>query len=112
MLNVAVDNFDKAADHVLELCLDKWMIKKGQFYEFWHDGRMSGVKNQTVINFVKEKTLNLVVNEKIYLGRIPSNQSILWSDCRELVSRILLYSTIRKKLKDNNKRNKIARHMK
>lgn len=104
VLNVAVDNFDKASDHVLELCLDKWLNPCDKYYELWHDGRMSNIKNKVVISYISEKAPQLIKNGSIYLGKLPSNTSISWESAREFLARILLYASLRKELRELKKK--------
>ena len=100
VLNVAVDNFDKACDHVLELCLDKWLYKNENRFELWHDGRMSGIRNYVVIQYIKENAPILLVGDRIYFGSLPSQGSITWDHSRMLMGKIILYAILRKKLRE------------
>lgn len=104
VLNVAVDNFDKASDHVLELCLDRWLKLTNKCFELWHDGRMSMIKSKIVISYISEKAPQLIKDGGIYLGMLPMNMPINWEIARELLARILLYASIRKELRELRKK--------
>ena len=103
VLNVAVDNFDKACDHVLELCLDKWLKKSNDSFELWHDGRMSGIKNCVVIEYIRKHAPILLSDNKIYLGCFPGEKSITWDQSRIIIGKVLLYATLRRKLRELKK---------
>lgn len=107
VLNIAVDNFDKAQDHVLELCLDRWAKRKGDNYELWHDGRMSGVKNYNVVENVKMIAPELIRDKQIYLGTLPAIRSFSWDDARDVVANLILYGSIRKRIRTMIRRGEI-----
>lgn len=96
----------------LQLRLDNFLVPKDNFFEIWHDGKITvgklgSVKKQILVDFVKSKKANLVIDNKIYLGKfnceneIKSNQK----ETKEFITNLIDYSLLRDQfrvLKKNN----------
>ncbi len=83
-LVVAYDN-GKSSHNSLQLNFGDWIAISGNILEFWHDGTMtvghSGrVPNDSVIGIVSENYPELIVREKIYLGRLDVSKELTFED--------------------------------
>lgn len=100
-LVVAIDDFDKRHNS-LQLNLDKYTVKHGNYYTIWHDGTLTAgnkgaVKREVVLDFIRRRSPELIDNGKINLGTFDGGKEILWQQCatREFLGRLLKYALVR-----------------
>ena len=98
--------------HALELNLDgthcPWDEKQGR-WNIYHDGRMSGVRNDDVMEAVREAGMDEWVNtyyddnkgkEWVYLGDLADAASATWRNSRRLLANLIHYAIIRTNLRE------------
>ena len=96
--------------HALELNTDKthcpWTGRTGK-WKIYHDGRMSRIRNATVMKAVREagmgKWIDLpyedtTTKERVYLGRLA--ESATWRNSKELLANLIHYAIIRTNLRE------------
>lgn len=98
-LNFAIDN-SGTGSNILQLRIDKYfkLIEK-DMYKIVHNGRQNGFKNTAVIEFVKKHNPNLIKNDEVYLGELPSNKSISESEGSRFIENLINYAYLRGELK-------------
>ena len=112
ILNIAIDDIENS--HLsLEYSIDRFVEIKDNKYSFWHDGTLTvgkkgRAKNKDVIDFVKSKNPDLIVNNKIFLGTLDNAKEFTWKDkdVQQLFSNFIEYAFIRdefRKLRKNEK---------
>jgi hypothetical protein len=108
VLNVATE--DALSYHnSLQLNIDNSISKRKTDYRFFHNGRLTAgkkgsVKIEKVKNYVSKYAPDLLVEDQIYLGSLPNNMSIRWSQGQQFIMNLLLYANIRDKLRDDIKK--------
>lgn len=104
VLCVTIDHHIHGAHNALQLNLDR-SIKEdgGEHFRILHDGRMTinkgAIKKQEVIDFISDSHDFLISDGKIDLGYLHANQSMKWDDAEEFIFRIMLYATLRERLR-------------
>ncbi len=101
LLNIAIDNFENS--HLsLEYSIDRFVEIENEKYSFWHDGTLTvgnkgRAKNKDVIDFIRLKTPELVLKNKIYLGTIDNSKSFEWKDkeVKKLIANFIEYGFVR-----------------
>lgn len=94
--------------HALELNTNKkthcpW-VKKHNKWEIYHDGRMSGIRNATVMEAVREAGMEKWIDtydedtEWVYLGDLA--ESATWCNSKELLANLIHYAIIRTNLRE------------
>jgi hypothetical protein len=100
-LLVGVDDPELGAHASLQLTLDHHCALVDSAWHFSHDGRMAAgargrVKNELVVNFVREKAASLVSANRVHLGAMPHGQSMLCdAGARNLISNLVHYGYLR-----------------
>lgn len=120
-LIVAIDDYKKKHNS-LQLYVENFICKEGEYNLFYHNGRLTLGKNgmmpwNEVIDFVKEAAPELVNEEgKINLGKVIYTTDITWdqSETKDFFGRLIKYSLIRdgyrkQKTKKLGKRKKARR---
>jgi hypothetical protein len=108
VLNVATE--DALGYHnSLQLNIDNSISKRKTEYRFFHNGRLTvgkkgSVKIEKVKNYVSKYAPELLVEDQIYLGSLPNNMSIHWSQGQQFIMNLLLYANIRDKLRSDIKK--------
>lgn len=105
VLFVTVDHHIHGAHNALQLNLDRSIVesKDNDLYNILHDGRMTinkgAIKKQELLDFVAASNDFLLNSNRINLGFLPFKRSITWADAEEFIFRVLLYTSIREKLR-------------
>ena len=72
----------------------------------WHDGKMSQVKSEVVLEAVREAgRVDWIVcddygKEWVYLGELPKAESVNWDNSKDLIANLLHYCIIRTNLRE------------
>lgn len=98
-LNIAIDRSGKATN-LLQLNFDKFadFDDTQNKFRFWHDGRRSRVKNSKTIEALREWSPKLLMNKKVDLGLLPSNEQLTSRNTSDFMERILAYAAVRNTL--------------
>ncbi len=101
--NVAVCNGENMHNS-LQLRLDTNVNKVVDSYHFTHDGRLTngnlgGVKNQIVIDYIREHESSLVDGNKIWLGEVVHKELLRWCDVKDLILNMAVYALLRDDLR-------------
>ena len=96
--------------HALEMNMGNthcpWDEKHNR-WEIYHDGRMSGIRNTTVIEAVREAGMGKWIDsynegtttkEWVYFGDLP--ESVTWRNSKELLANLIHYAIIRTNLRE------------
>lgn len=104
-LIVAVD-ISGLSTNILQLNLDQFSrySEENNSYEINHNGRRNGFRNIEVIEKVRGLSPELIVDEKVYLGSLPANNSISVEAGSEFIERLLDYARVRVNLIQGKKR--------
>jgi len=99
VLVVAIDDFDKSHNS-LQLNLDNYVSVGNDSFNVWHDGRLTAGKKgalprSAVINYIKEKKPEIIVNNRIHLGTLPYNRHITWNDAKWFLKNLIEYGLLR-----------------
>jgi hypothetical protein len=104
-LIVAIDDFDKSHNS-LQLNLDKYLRENGEVYSLCHDGKLTNgkkgsVKKALVIDFIKEKEPDLIIDQEVFLGEFHNDKEINWyqKTTREFIGRLIKYALLRDELR-------------
>lgn len=91
----------------LQLRLDNFLIIKDKSFEIWHDGKITvgklgSVKKQILIDYIKSKQPNLIIDNKIYLGKFNSEIEIKSEniETKEFISNLIEYALIRDEFRE------------
>ncbi|WP_427340838.1 type I restriction enzyme HsdR N-terminal domain-containing protein [Caloranaerobacter sp. DY30410] len=112
-LTVAVDAYNMS--HIsLHLNIDKYCTKTSEKdYTIWHDGRLTignigSAKNKEVIEYVKNKYPELVIDDKIYLGSLDNSKEINFEqeNTIDFLVRLIKYALIRDEFRRYMKKRK------
>ncbi len=105
-INVAIDN-SGTGSNILQLCIDKYFIlsEENQF-EVFHTGRQNGFKNAEVISYIEKHNPTLIKNGKVYLGKLPNNDSISINEGSNFIENLLNYAYLRGELRKLSNVNK------
>lgn len=111
-LNVAIDDFDKS-HHSLLLVVDTNVSQDNEYFNFYHSGRI-GIGNigsgkiEGLKDLIKESCPELLVDEKIYFGRIKNDRLLSVNDIElnTLISNLIDYAIIRDSYRECVKANK------
>lgn len=105
-INVAIDN-SGTGSNILQLCIDKYFILNGEsHHEVFHTGRQNGFKNAEVIAYVEKQNPALIRKGKVYLGKLPNNDSISINEGSDFIENLLNYAYLRGELRKISKVNK------
>ena len=113
LLNIAIDNFENS--HLsLEYSIDRFVKIENEKYSFWHDGTLTvgnkgRAKNKDVIDFIKLKTPELVLENKIYLGTIDNSKPLEWKDkeVKKLIANFIEYGFVRDEFRKMRKEGRL-----
>ncbi len=70
----------------------------------FHNGRRNGFTNHQVIEKVRQFSPNLIVDEKIYLGSLPAQGSILVKEGSDFIERLVEYASLRVSLAEKKRK--------
>lgn len=104
-LLVGIENNNKK-HHSLQLRLTKNVLKKGKNrYMVVHNGRMSAgnkgsIKNQIVIDYIKEKAPRLVNENKIVLGELKLERKTKIYEIKKFLYNLIEYSLLRDEIRE------------
>ena len=79
---------------------------KHQSWGVWHDGKMSQVKSEVVLEAVREAgrgdwiVYDNYGKEWVYLGELPRAEAVNWGNSRDFVANLLHYCIIRTNLRE------------
>lgn len=100
-LIVAIDDFDKRHNS-LQLNVDKYVYSNEEECIIWHDGTLTkgkkgAVKKSKVIEFIENKSPELVYESKIILGKFKKNVEISWeqTNTKEFIYNLIKYALLR-----------------
>lgn len=97
--------------HALQLDFAKnceWSEER-QCWDVYHDGAMSQVKSEVVLNAVRESGCGHWIRiddddkEWVYLGELPEVQSVRWKNSKQFLANLLHYGIIRTNLREAQK---------
>ena len=95
--------------HALEMNTDETHCpwdKKHSGWEVYHDGRMSGIPNATVIEAVREAGMDNWVDidddgkEWAFFGYLADAESVTWRNSKKLLANLIHYAIIRTNLRE------------
>ena len=67
---------------------------------------MGSVKRNHVLEYVRKKAPNLLENEKIILGTLPTNRLITWHDAKPFLINCIEYALLRDEFREIYSTNK------
>ncbi|MBM7706066.1 hypothetical protein JOD03_000968 [Chryseomicrobium aureum] len=104
-LTVAVE-MGGISTNVLQLNLDKFLVENvvDGSYDIFHSGRRNGFKNEDVIQSVIQNEPKLLLDGKIYLGKLPIGRSISETEGSDMIERLLAYAACRNMMKKKKRR--------
>lgn len=104
-LNVAIEDMGTGS-FVLQLNIEQFFVYQAEddAYHVFHNGRRNGYKNSEVIAEVEKYAPHLIKGDKIHLGSLPANRSIMQEDASLFISNLILYANVREKLRKKKKR--------
>jgi len=102
-LVVAVDDYEKS-HHSLQLNIDRHVRQENGVYTVCHNGALTKgntgpVKTRVVIDYVKAKRPDLVIDNEIVLGHLPDNELFTWNNSRKLICNLIHYALLREDIR-------------
>lgn len=102
-LNVGIQEQRKGS-YILELNLDKYSEFDGDRIHIFHNGIGSNLRKVEVIEAMRKTIPELVNGDLLHLGSFVTNRSITTFEISELIENIIIYCTVRQKLKKDRKK--------
>jgi hypothetical protein len=90
--------------YILELNLDKYSEFDKDMIHIFHNGIGSNLRKLEVMDTIRQLMPELVKGDFLYLGSFATNRSITTNELSELIENVIVYGTIRQKLKKSNKK--------
>lgn len=108
-LCVAIDNFN-SHHNSLQLSIEDQVTLKDTQVNIWHDGKMTvgnlgAAKKGEVIQYIKENSEELIINNRVFLGRLDNSQP-LYINSKEVgnfLCRVMNYAILRDEYRGNIK---------
>ena len=96
--------------HALQLNFAKncWWSEKRLCWDVYHDGAMSGIKSELVLDAVRESGCGHWIytdddKEWVFLGELPRFNRVKWKNSRKFLANLLHYGIIRTNLREAQK---------
>ena len=87
--------------------------KENNCWDIYHDGRMSDIKSEIVLEAVREAQAGHWIEEHegkewICLGKLPSADTATWTSSKKFLANLMHYAIIRTNLREAHKRTRSA----